>query len=66
MIQFSDCQDIRKMAVIKEIDCPQCREKDGIEVFERDGLTMGDSVCDKCGYTIPEGVILENYLTLPL
>lgn len=33
MIQFSDCQDIRKMAVIKEIDCPECGEKDGIEVL---------------------------------
>ena len=58
MIAFADCQDIRKMTVIKEIDCP----KDGIEVFERDGQTIGDSVCDQCGFTIPEGVVPELYL----
>ena len=27
MIAFADCQDIRKMAVIKEIDCPKCGAK---------------------------------------
>ena len=27
MIVFADCQDIRKMAVIKEIDCPKCGAK---------------------------------------
>ena len=58
MIAFADCQDIRKMTVIKEIDCPKC----GIEVFERDGQTIGDSVCDQCGFTIPEGVVPELYL----
>ena len=62
MIMFADCQDVRKMAVIKEIDCPECGAKDGIEVFERDGQTIGDSVCDQCGFTIPEGVALELYL----
>lgn len=62
MIAFADCQDIRKMAVIKEINCPKCGAKDGIEVFERDSQTIGDSVCDQCGFTIPEGVTLELYL----
>ena len=62
MIAFADCQDIRKMAVIKEIDCPKCGAKKGIEVFERDNQTIGDSVCDQCGFTIPEGVVLELYL----
>ena len=47
---------------IKEIDCPKCGAKDGIEVFERDGQTIGDSVCDQCGFTIPEGVVPELYL----
>ena len=46
MIVFADCQDIRKMAVIKEIDCPKCGAKNGIEVFERDSQTIGDSVCE--------------------
>lgn len=62
MIAFADCQDIRKMTVIKEIDCPKCGAKNGIEVFERDGQTIGDSVCDQCGFTIPEGVVPELYL----
>lgn len=55
MIAFADCQDVRKMTVIREINCPVCGARDGIEVFERENQTVGDSVCDKCGYTIPEG-----------
>ena len=62
MIAFADCQAIRKMAVNKEIDCPKCGAKDGIEVFERDNQTIDNSVCDQCGFTIPEGVVLELYL----
>ena len=62
MIAFADCQDIRKMTVIKDIDCPRCGAKDGIEVFERAGQTIGDSVCAQCGFTIPEGVAPELYL----
>ena len=62
MIAFADCQDIRKMTVIKDIDCPRCGAKDGIEVVERDGQTIGDSVCEQCGFTIPEGVAPELYL----
>ena len=62
MIAFADCQDIRKMTVIKDIVCPRCGAKDGIEVFERDGQTIGDSVCEQCGFTIPEGVAPELYL----
>ena len=50
------------MAVTKEIDCPGCGAKKGIEVFVRDNQTIGDSVCDQCGFTIPEGVVLELYL----
>lgn len=48
--------------MIKEMACPECGAGDGIEVFERDGLTVGDSVCSLCGFTIPEGVGLEDYL----
>lgn len=62
MIAFADCQDLRKMPVIKEIDCPKCGAKKGIEVIERENHTIGDSVCDRCGYAIPEGVVLELYL----
>lgn len=62
MIAFADCQDVRKMAVIKEIDCPERGAGEGIEVFERDNRTIGDSVCSRCGFTIPEDVALESYL----
>lgn len=62
MIRFAGCEDVRRMAVIKEIDCPKCGAKNGIEVIERDRETVGDSICDQCGYTIPEGVVLEEYL----
>ena len=62
MIAFADCQDVRKMTVIREIDCPVCGARDGIEVFERENQTVGDSVCAKCGYTIPEGVVLDLFL----
>ena len=62
MIEFSDCQDIRKMTVIKEIDCPECGAKGSIEAFERDGKTIGDCVCEERGCTIPEGISLKNYL----
>ncbi len=50
------------MPVIKEIDCPKCGAKKGIEVIERENHTIGDSVCDRCGYAIPEGAVLELYL----
>ena len=50
------------MAVIKEIDCPACGAESGIEIIEQDGMTVGDSVCDSCGFTIPEGVSPEKYL----
>ena len=49
---FSGCQDARNMISIVEIKCPKCGAD--IEVFVRDGKTVGDSVCDQCGYTIKE------------
>ena len=27
MIEFADCQDIRKMAVIEEMDCPDAAQR---------------------------------------
>ena len=33
-----------------------------LKCCERDNQTVGDSVCDQCGFTIPEGVELELYL----
>ncbi len=62
MSVFADCQDARNMQTIKEIECPRCHEPDGIEVFLKDGHTVGESICCKCKYVIPEGVHLEEYL----
>jgi len=47
---FSGCMDARNMTSIEEVKCPKCSAD--IEVFVRDGKTVGDSVCDNCGYTI--------------
>ena len=49
---FPGCQDARNMISIVEIKCPKCGAD--IEEFVRDGKTVGDSVCDHCGYTIKE------------
>lgn len=62
MSVFADCQDARNMKTIREVECPSCHETDGIEIFEKDGLTVGESVCDFCGYIIPEGVNFEIYV----
>ena len=48
------------MTTIEEVDCPKCSGV--IEVFERDGLTVGDSVCEQCGFAIPGDVHLSLYL----
>lgn len=58
-IEFANCQDIRNQKQILELDCPKCREPGGIEVFVKDGVTVGDSECVACGYILPEGTELE-------
>lgn len=62
MSVFADCQDERNKKTILEIDCPNCREEDALEVFLKDGVTVGESTCSACGYVIPEGVSLEEFL----
>lgn len=62
MSVFADCQDVRNMQTIMEIDCPKCGSQDGIEVFIKDGYTLGDSVCENCGFVVPEGIHLEEFL----
>lgn len=62
MGMFADCQDARNMKTIREVECPKCHVQDGIELFEKDGLTVGDSICDFCGYILPEGVNYEKYV----
>ena len=57
---LSGCQEARGMTTIEEVDCPKCGGV--IEVFERGGLTVGDSVCEQCGFAIPGDVHLSLYL----
>lgn len=52
---FAGCIDARNMVSIYEEGCPRCKEACVIEVFERDGQTVGESSCDVCGFPIPEG-----------
>ena len=54
------CQETRGMTTIEEIDCPKCGGV--IEVFIRDGQTVGESICDQCGFAIPGDVYLSLYL----
>ena len=42
---FSGCMDARNMTSIEEVKCPKCSAD--IEVFVRDGKTVGDIVYDK-------------------
>lgn len=37
-----------------------CHEPKGIEVFVKDYVTAGDSVCDICRYLLPEGSELDE------
>lgn len=55
---FSGCMDARSMTSIKEVKCPKCSAD--IEVFVRDGKTVGESVCDNCGYMIKENQITQT------
>ena len=59
-IEFADCMDLRNQKQILELDCPNCHEPGGIEVFVKDVIIVEDSVCDNCGYTLREGTDLEE------
>lgn len=59
-IEFADCQDLRNQKQIVELDCPNCHEPGGIEVFLKDCRTIGDSECEACGYILPEGTVLDK------
>lgn len=62
MSVFAGCMDVRNMLMVTEIECPHCGEKDGMEIFTKDGLSVGESSCRQCGYGIPEGIHLDTYL----
>ena len=46
---FSGCMDARNMTSIEEVKCPKCSARYR-SICER-WKTVGDSVCDNCGYT---------------
>ncbi len=62
MGKFSDCQEARNRKTITELACPKCHEEDGIEVILKEGVTVGESVCTVCGYVIPEGTNLGEFV----
>ncbi len=47
------CMEARAAITISEIPCPQCGED--VEIFIKDGALAAESVCGKCGYTMPAG-----------
>ncbi len=57
---LSGCHDAREMKEIRELTCPKCHAVDGIEIISKDGVTIGDSICDVCGYVIEEGTLLNH------
>lgn len=59
-IEFADCMDLRNQKQILELDCPNCHEPGGIEVFVKDGIISEDSVCDSCEYILREGMDLDE------
>lgn len=62
MSVFAGCIDARGMVSVYEATCPRCKEEGAIEVFERDGQTVGESRCDACGFSIPEGIKYREFL----
>ena len=66
MALLSGCQEGKQTPKLTEVICPECGEV--IEVFVRQGgngedagRTRDDAVCDKCGYTIPDGSKIGDY-----
>lgn len=53
MSVLPSCQDVRNQFVLKEITCPKCGNE--MEVFIRDGKTIGTEKCEICGCVIVEG-----------
>ncbi len=57
---LAGCHYAREMIEIEEIECPKCHKQDGMEMFVKDNITVGDSICDACGYTIDDGTRVGN------
>ncbi len=54
------CHDARDMKEIEEIMCPKCHTEESIELILKEGCTLGESICDACGYTIEEGTPIAD------
>ena len=57
---LNGCQEGKATPKLVEVKCPSCG--DAIELFVKmggsaseTGRTAGDAVCEKCGYTVPDG-----------
>jgi len=55
---LAGCHEARNNFVLKEIACPECDEY--IELFVRDGKTIGIEKCASCHYVIGEGLSLSE------
>ena len=55
---LAGCHEARNNFVLKEIACPECG--DLIELFVRDGKTIGIEKCASCDYVIGEGLSLSE------
>ena len=57
---LAGCHEARNNFVLKEIVCPECGEY--IELFVRDGKTIGIEKCANCDYVIGEGLSLSEFV----
>ncbi|MDK2943075.1 MAG: hypothetical protein PWP56_2588 [Acetobacterium sp.] len=55
---LAGCHEARNNFVLKEIACPECG--DYIELFVRDGKTIGTEKCASCDCVIGEGLSLTE------
>lgn len=51
---LAGCHEARNNFVLTEIACPECG--DYIELFVRDGKSIGTEKCASCNYVIDEGL----------
>ncbi|MDD2959270.1 MAG: hypothetical protein PHE06_12350 [Lachnospiraceae bacterium] len=58
MALLDGCQEGKKTPVLKEVKCPKCGQI--IEVFEKEGKTVEETVCDACQYVVNEGTYLSE------
>lgn len=53
MSVMEGCHGAKNRVEIVEMDCPRCGGV--IELFVKEGLTVGDAKCETCGYEVSAG-----------